>query len=68
MSIVSLIIVPLALAFHFVSGSPMWLTLLIWLPLMIVMALGMLRPARGLMFNLQWKHDAREIRNEDMDQ
>jgi len=67
MSIVSIVIVPLALAFHFVSDAPTWITFSIWIPLLIIFALALLRPAKGLMFNLQWTHDAREIRSDDVD-
>jgi uncharacterized protein (DUF983 family) len=68
MSIVSFIVVPLALVFHMVSNASIWTTLAIWMPIMVILALAMLRPAKGLMFNLQWKHDALEIRNEDVKQ
>ena len=65
--ITSFTVVPLALAFHFISGSPMWLTFSIWIPILIVLSLALLRPLRGIMFNLQWDNEAREVRGEDLE-
>jgi len=66
--IVSFTIIPLALASHFGLGMPMWLTMLIWGTAIIVASLALLRPLRGIMFNLQWDREAQEIRNQDIEQ
>ena len=41
---------------------PMWLTLLIVVPLSLVICLALLRPAKGLMIGLQYKHKAEQGR------
>jgi uncharacterized protein (DUF983 family) len=61
------IIIPLSLAFHFKSGAPMWITMSIWIPILIIFCLALLRILRGIMFNLQWAHSAREVRSEDFE-
>jgi len=58
-----IIIIPAALAFQFIAGAPIWLTLLIWIPILIAFCLALLRPLRGVMFNMQFKHDALEHRS-----
>ena len=35
---------------------PMWLHLLIWLPLVVVLSLALMRPGRGLMIALQYRN------------
>jgi len=64
--IVGIFIVPMALGFSMILNAPMWLTLIIWIPIIIIVCLILLRLLRGVMFNLQWKHDALEITSEDM--
>ena len=59
---------PMALGFSMILNAPMWLTLVIWIPIIIVVCLILLRVLRGVMFNLQWKHDAREIKSKDIKQ
>ena len=44
-------------------NPPVWLELLIWLPLSLAVSLGMLRPAKGLMIALQFHNHAAEARN-----
>lgn len=34
---------------------PMWLHLVLWLPLVALLSLGLMRPGRGLMIGLQYK-------------
>ena len=64
--IVGIFIVPMALGFSMILNAPMWLTLIIWIPIIIIVCLILLRLLRGVMFNLQWKHDALEITSEDI--
>ena len=66
--IVGIFIVPMALGFSMILNAPMWLTLVIWIPIIIVACLILLRVLRGVMFNLQWKHDAGEIKSGDIRQ
>jgi len=61
------VIIPLALAFAMITKAPTWLVMLIWMPILIIFCLALLRPLRGLMFNLQWINKAREVRSEDVE-
>jgi uncharacterized protein (DUF983 family) len=42
---------------------PIWLTLSIWLPLAALLALGLLRPFKGVMIALQFHNRAAEARH-----
>ena len=55
-------VIPAALAFQLITNAPTWLTMVIWVPILIVFCLALMRPLRGIMFNLQWKHGALEHR------
>ena len=66
--IVGIFIIPMALGFSMILGAPMWLTLLIWIPIIVLVSLWLLRLLRGVMFNLQWKHDALEVKSKDIKQ
>jgi len=65
--IVGILIVPMALGFSVVINAPIWLTYVIWIPIIIV-SLFLLRLLRGVMFNLQWEHDAVEIKSSEIEQ
>jgi uncharacterized protein (DUF983 family) len=39
--------------------------MLIWVPLILVLSVGLLRPIKGLMVGQQFRHKAAEVRNED---
>jgi len=65
---VLIILVPMALAFAMITGAPMWLTLLIWSPIIIFACLFLLRKLRGVMFNIAWQRSAREVRAQDVTQ
>ena len=62
---VGIFILPMALGFQLLTDAPPWLTLIIWGPIMTLISIGLLRPFRGVMFNLQWVHKAGEIKNRD---
>ena len=66
--LVGIFIVPMALGFSMVLNAPLWLTYLIWIPIIILVSLLLLRLLRGVMFNLQWKHDAVEIKSSEIEQ
>ena len=65
---VLIIIVPMALAFGMITGAPMWLVMLIWSPIIIGACLWLLRLLRGVMFNIAWRRNAREVRAKDIAQ
>ena len=66
--IVGIFIIPMALGFSMILGAPMWLTLIVWIPIIVLVSLWLLRLLRGVMFNLQWKHDAQEVKSKDIKQ
>ncbi len=61
----SILVVPLALVFQLKYGAAVWLTLLIFIPLIILVCLALLRPFRGLMFALQIMNNASPAEYED---
>lgn len=44
---------------------PIWVHMAIWLPLTVVLSLGLLRPFKGVMVAMQFHHRAREVRNDE---
>jgi uncharacterized protein (DUF983 family) len=62
MMIVGFIVVGGALTVEMLFRPPMWLHLALWLPLTLVLALGLLRPLKGLMIAQQFAKGAREGR------
>lgn len=44
---------------------PIWVHLVIWLPLTLVVCLGLLRPMKGLMLAAQFANKASEARHDD---
>ena len=63
----SFIIVPLALGHQLLFDAPIFVVLIVWVPILILFCLALLRPFRGLMFALQIRNKATEIRNDDWD-
>jgi uncharacterized protein (DUF983 family) len=62
MMIVGFLIVGAALVVELKFQPPIWLHMLLWLPLTAIVALAMLRPMKGLMIALQYTNKAREGR------
>lgn len=60
--IVGFIVVACAMVVEIKFMPPIWLHLVLWLPLTVILSLGMLRPLKGLMIALQYKHNAQEGR------
>jgi uncharacterized protein (DUF983 family) len=50
------IIVALALLTEVRYGPPVWLHLVLWLPLAMVLVLALMRPLKALLIALQYKH------------
>ena len=44
---------------------PIWVHLVLWLPLTVILSLAFLRPFKGVLVALQFHHRAAEIRNDD---
>ena len=53
----SAIIVPLAAWFQFALDPPIWVHLVVWLPIIVVGAVALMRPFKAWMIAQQLKHD-----------
>ena len=62
MMIVGFLIVGLVLFVELKFQPPIWLHMVLWLPLTVIVALGLLRPMKGLMIALQYANKASEGR------
>jgi uncharacterized protein (DUF983 family) len=62
--IVGFIVVGIALVVSLNTALPYWLMLTIFVPLTLALCLGLLRPLKGVLIALQFKHKAREGRVE----
>ena len=65
--ILGFLIVPLALLFEAIAAPPLWLHMVIWPPLVLIGALALLRPMKGLMIALQYHHKASDSGTESYD-
>ncbi|RME61659.1 MAG: DUF983 domain-containing protein [Alphaproteobacteria bacterium] len=65
MLIVGFIVAGLALVVETMFAPPYWVHLALWLPLTIALAVGLLRPFKGVLIALQHRHDAGEGRRRD---
>jgi uncharacterized protein (DUF983 family) len=54
--IVGFIVIGLCFWVQFTFNPPFWLQLVIWIPMIIILSLGLLRPLKGLMIALQYVH------------
>ncbi|WP_293808969.1 DUF983 domain-containing protein [uncultured Bosea sp.] len=64
MLIAGFVVLGAALYVEIAYEPPIWLHMLLWLPLAIVLCLGLLRPMKGLAVALQYAHKAEEGRRE----
>jgi uncharacterized protein (DUF983 family) len=53
--VVGHVMVPAALAVEMNFAPPMWLELLLWVPLATISALALLQPTKGAIVGLQWQ-------------
>jgi uncharacterized protein (DUF983 family) len=60
--IVGFIVVGLVLFVELSFQPPIWLHMILWLPLTVLLAGSVLRPLKGLMIALQFRHNAEEGR------
>ena len=52
--IVGHIVVPLELTVEFALHPPYWVHLVLWLPVTLALALGLIQPIKGAIIGLQW--------------
>jgi len=62
MFLAGFIVVGAALVTEAVYRPPYWVHAMLWLPLILILTLGPLRPMKGLMIALQYHHKAAEGR------
>jgi uncharacterized protein (DUF983 family) len=60
--IAGFLIVGLAVVVEFIWRPPYWLHAILWVPLVLAVTLGLLRPLKGLLVALQFHHKAAEGR------
>jgi uncharacterized protein (DUF983 family) len=60
--LVGFVVAGAALLTEIAYGPPIWVHLVLWLPLVLVLCLGMLRPLKGILVALQYHHRAEEGR------
>ncbi|MEM8811511.1 MAG: DUF983 domain-containing protein [Pseudomonadota bacterium] len=60
--IVGFVVVGLALVTELAFRPPIWAHMALWIPLTLGLALGMLRPLKGIMIAQQYRHSAQEGR------
>jgi uncharacterized protein (DUF983 family) len=63
--LVGFVIVGLVLFVELSFQPPIWLHMVLWLPLTVILAGLVLRPLKGLMIALQFRHQAEEGRLDD---
>jgi uncharacterized protein (DUF983 family) len=63
--IVGFIVVGLALVVEFTFQPPYWVHVVLWVPLVLGLSFGLLRPLKGLMIALQYRHKAEQGRIEE---
>lgn len=62
--LVGALVVGLALFTEVRHEPPVWLHLVLWLPLTVALVLLLLRPAKALMIALQYKHRREDFRSD----
>jgi uncharacterized protein (DUF983 family) len=60
--IVGFIVVALAAWVELAYMPPIWVHMMIWIPTIIILSLGLLRPFKATLLSLQYVHRAREGR------
>ena len=64
--IVGMLVCGGALVTEVVYQPPIWVHLVVWLPLTAILTLGLVRPFKGVMLAMQFHHRASEARNDDV--
>jgi uncharacterized protein (DUF983 family) len=63
--IVGFIVAGAALLTEVAYSPPIWLHFVLWMPLVLILCLGTMRPLKGLLIALQYHHRAEEGRLRD---
>jgi uncharacterized protein (DUF983 family) len=62
--IAGFLVVGAAVVVEFIWRPPYWVHALLWIPMILVVTLGLLRPLKGLLVALQFRHKAEQGRSE----
>jgi uncharacterized protein (DUF983 family) len=54
--VVGALIVPLVVWLELAASPPLWVHVVLWAPLTLVLSLGLLRPAKGVILALSYQH------------
>lgn len=65
MFLLGILIMPPVLLVQALFHPPFWVHIILWTPVITVLALALLRPFKALMFALQWKNRAEEAKWDD---
>lgn len=68
MFLVAILVTPPLLIVQVLFDPPAWVQVLIWSPIVTLLAVWLLRPFKALMFALQWSNNAQEAEWEDSDE
>ena len=60
--VVGFVVVAAALVTEVKYSPPYWVHAVLWLPAILGLSLGLLRPSKAAMIGLQFRHEAREAR------
>jgi uncharacterized protein (DUF983 family) len=60
--IVGMIVAGAALLTEVAYSPPLWLHFTLWMPLVLILGLGLMRPLKGILIALQYHHQAEEGR------
>ncbi len=63
--IVGIIVAGAALLTEIAYSPPLWLHFVLWMPLVLILGLGLMRPLKGVLIALQYHHKAEEGRLHD---
>lgn len=62
MSLVGIVVVGCAMWVEFTFEPPIWVHMILWIPFTILLSMGLVRPAKGLLIGLQFANKAAEGR------
>ncbi|MEM6535263.1 MAG: DUF983 domain-containing protein [Pseudomonadota bacterium] len=62
MFLISILVTPAVLLVQAAFAPPIWLQAVIWSPVILLLALWLLRPFKATLFALQWKNRAEEAK------
>ncbi len=65
MSFVGILVGFAALLVEVAYAPPVWVHMLIWLPLILILSLVLLRPLKGVMVALQYRHNALDSHSDE---